>query len=193
MNTVRYKGFGVHIKVADIERSRAFYEAVLGLRPVFGHGDDEFRRTLPPEIPSEMDDGLPGVGEAYRGVVYELTPQSPLDIAEGHVAVPDRSVFETPVGGPKVSAMLPVDSLVPLVRDKGVRPKFPVRQYYWGKIEMVLKDPDGFVVVLIVDDSEAELDALREHLEVEVVPRSGSAHPLHRTPHPEAATAGARA
>lgn len=169
---MQYTGLGMHIKVRDVAASRSFYEDRLGLAPVFGYGDDEFRATLPTDIPSILNDGLPGAPERYRGVTYEPTPTSPLEIADGHIAVPRderRSVYESAVDGPKVSAMLRAESLVPLIRDKGIVPSFPVRHYYWGTIELALKDPDGFVIIVIAPFSEAELSALGELIDVESI------------------------
>lgn len=166
---LEYEGAGIHIKVADIKKSRAFYEAVLDLTPVFGYGDQAFRRTLPQGIPSIVGDGLPGAPEKYNGVTYEPTPHSPIEIAEGHIAVSDRAVFTEPVKGPKISAMLRVKSLMPIISGKGIRPKFPVRHYYWGTIEIALKDPDGFVLILIAPYSQAEFDALARLVPIETV------------------------
>ena len=42
-------GFGNHLKVANITRSREFYES-LGFKPVFAYGDDAFRASLPSGI-----------------------------------------------------------------------------------------------------------------------------------------------
>lgn len=161
-------GLGIHLKVRDIQVSREFYERTLGLVPVFGYGDREFRLTLPESIASVTDDGLPGAPEQYSGVTYELTPQSPLEIADGHVAVPDADVFDRPVESAKVSAMVRVDSVAGLLA-RGLNPKFPIRSYYWGTIELAIKDPDGLVLIFIAPFSEAELAAVREHREVEVV------------------------
>jgi predicted lactoylglutathione lyase len=38
-------GFGTHIKVKDIEKSRKFYEA-LGFKSVFAYGDEELGLLL---------------------------------------------------------------------------------------------------------------------------------------------------
>ena len=169
MKNPTYSGAGIHIKVADITKSRAFYENVLGMIPVFGYGDDAFRKTLPDSIPSITKDGIPGAPERYCGVTYEPTPQSPIEIAAGHIAVPDRTVFSNPIKGPKISAMLRVNSLMPFIADKGVRPTFPVRHYYWGTVELALKDPDGFVIILIAPYSEAEVSALSKLVKVEKI------------------------
>ena len=36
-------GFGVHVKVASIQKSREFYEGYLGLTPIFAYGSEDFR------------------------------------------------------------------------------------------------------------------------------------------------------
>lgn len=166
---LQYDGVGIHIKVADLSKSRAFYEGLLDLVPVFGYGDAEFRRTLPAGIQSITDDGLPGAPEKYNGVTYEPTHQSPIEIAEGHIAVPDRNVFAQRVESAKVSAMLRVKSLLPLLEGKGVRPKFPVRWYYWGTLEVALRDPDDFVIIVIAPYSEAEFKAISTLVDVEKI------------------------
>lgn len=170
MNKLIHSGTGIHIKVKDIAASRKFYEDLLDLVPVFGYGDEQFRATLPSEIPSVTNDGLPGAPERYRGITYEPTPQSPIEIAEGHIAVSDPAVFSEPVTSSKISAMMRVASLLPLVREKSLRPAFPVRHYYWGTLEIAIKDPDGFVLVIIAPFSEGELEELRKFIDVEAVP-----------------------
>jgi len=169
MNRLIHSGTGLHIKVKDITASRKFYEDLLDLVPVFGYGDAEFRSTLPAAIPSVMNDGFPGAPERYRGVTYEPAPQCPIEIAEGHIGVPNQAVFREPITSPKVSAMMRVASLLPLVREKGLRPVFPIRHYYWGTIEIAIKDPDGFVLVIIAPFSEGELEELRKLVDVEEV------------------------
>lgn len=169
MSKLQCTGLGTHLKVRDIAASRKFYEGTLGFVPVFGYGDDEFRSTLPKEIPSALNDGLPGAPEKYRGVTYEPTPDAPFEIADGHIAVPDRQVFENDISSPKISAMVRVKSLLPLIGSLGVRPTFPVRHYYWGTVEAVVRDPDGFVLVIIAPHSDGEVEKLREFVEVETV------------------------
>ena len=167
MSKVKYNGVGIHIKVAKLAESRKFYEGMLDLVPVFGYGSPEFRKTLPATIPSVVNDGMPGAPERYCGLTYEPTPQSPIEIAEGHIAVKDKSVFREKIMSPKISAMMRIDSLLPLIRDKAIRPKFPIRHYYWGTLEMALRDPDGFVVVLIAPYTEAEFKELDKLVGVE--------------------------
>ncbi|MDQ1290184.1 MAG: hypothetical protein QG622_3750 [Actinomycetota bacterium] len=159
-DSVNLTSFGIHLKVADITRSRYFYE-LLGLVPHFGFGDEDFRTALPP--------GCGFSPEVYRGVIYKIGDSAELEIAEGHVSVKPE-VFSERVSSPKCSAMLRVDSIVPVLATGGVEPIAPVRRYYWGSIELVLRDPDGFVVVVISPDSPGELDAVSRFGDVEWVP-----------------------
>jgi hypothetical protein len=151
---------GIHLKVRDIGVSRTFYET-LGFVPVFGYGDQDFRDSLG-EIPTAP--------ERYRGVTYAVgKAEAPFEIAEGHIAVKDQGVFAEALTSPKVSAMLRVKSLVPILEGTTLRPTFPVRKYYWGTIEMVLRDPDGWVLVLIAPYSEGEFQSVQRHLPIEVI------------------------
>src|SRR5438105_943105 len=109
MSSVDVNGFGVHLKVAIIEASREFYERTLGFRPVFAYGDEAFRATIP--------EGVPTAPERYRGVTYEPIENCPFEIADGHIAVADRGVFTSLIESPKVSAMIRVASLMPLLAD----------------------------------------------------------------------------
>lgn len=125
------KGIGVHIKVANFEASKNFYE-VLGFRQVFEYG--------------------PGtkVPEAYRGMTFEHGGCK-LEIAEGHRAVKPE-VFKTKIVNSKISLMIPVDSvteIVELCQKNGIEVAVGPRHYYWGTIEVVVKDPDGVVLVFI--------------------------------------------
>jgi hypothetical protein len=45
----------------------------------------------------------------------------------------------------------------------------PVRRYYWGSIEAVMRDPDGLIVVCISQETEQELQAVSELVHVEAV------------------------
>jgi catechol 2,3-dioxygenase-like lactoylglutathione lyase family enzyme len=151
---------GTHIKVSNIATSREFYES-LGFTPVFAYGDDEFRATLP--------DGLASAPEKYCGVIYQIGDGPKLEIADGHIAVSDKSVFVDMITSPKITAMIGVESLVPIITNPLVEIKVPVRRYYWNTIEAVTRDPDGFVLVFIVPFSESELAAIEAIRPVEVV------------------------
>lgn len=169
---VKYTGVGIHLKVSDIKASRSFYEEALGLVPARGSGTDDFRRSLPDFLATNRGDGLPGSPDAWNSVTYVPTAHGELEIADGHPAV-DTVVFKRSVDGPKVSAMLHVESLLPLVRDRRIQPTYPVRVYPWGSVEVVLKDPDGFVVVLIAPASKDEIAMLEAVVRVDDVRGAG--------------------
>ncbi|OGG12964.1 hypothetical protein A2773_03030 [Candidatus Gottesmanbacteria bacterium RIFCSPHIGHO2_01_FULL_39_10] len=134
---------GVHIKVRDFGKSRAFYQS-LGFKPVFSYGPDQ------------------QVIEDYSGVVYEINGAH-LEIASGHRAVKPE-VFAQPVASSKISLMLKVNSLKPIV-SRCTKFHIPIavnpRHYYWGTLEMVIKDPDGTVLVFIAPYSPEEAKALK--------------------------------
>jgi catechol 2,3-dioxygenase-like lactoylglutathione lyase family enzyme len=154
MSTLTYEFSGVHVKVADIKRSRDFYEGLLDFKPSFAYGPPEFLATIP--------EGVGTAPEKYPGVLYEAVNGAPFEIAADHIAIEDKSVFKTPMETAKISSFMRVASLVPLLVEKKFRPKFPVRHYYWNTIEAVFRDPDGFVIVLTVAYSEEEAESLKE-------------------------------
>ncbi len=154
---MEHQGFGVHLKVADFDASRKFYES-LGFKPVFSYGSAEHLKTLP--------EGLASAPEKYRGMTFEVG-NSNFEIAEGHVGLKNNDSFKEIISSPKVSAMVRVDSLEPLFTNPLVNITFPVRHYYWGTIEAAFRDPDGFVLVFIAPYSEIELERVKQHVEVE--------------------------
>jgi len=157
---VDFTGLGVHIKVKDIVKSRNFYES-LGFVPVFGYGDDAFRATLP--------EGCGSAPERYHGVTYNLSDTSQLEIADGHIAV-KQGVFQEEISSPKVSGMVKTKSLVPIAERLKALTTYPVKKYYWGTIEVAVKDPDGFVLILIAPHSDEEYEALSKVFgQIEVV------------------------
>lgn len=160
MNTLpKVTGIGIHLKVRDIAKSRVFYES-LGLQPAFAYGDSAFVQSFPK--------GMPTAPEKYRGVTYH-TPTGDIEIAEGHIAVSKREVFAEQITSPKLSAMLKVESLVPVLKQKTFQLKFPVRHYYWGTIEAAFRDPDGFVIVAIAPYSEKEFQEVSKIVKIEVI------------------------
>lgn len=131
---------GIHIKVSDIARSRAFYEA-LGFQKVFEYG--------------------PGtsVPENYSGTTYGVGDTALLEIADGHVGIEDKSVFQQPITGPKTSLMVNVDSLIPVLlaaRSNNVPHSGKTTWYHWNTLETVIRDPDGLVLVFIAPYSAEE-------------------------------------
>ena len=160
MSSCEITGFGVHLKVSDIEKSRKFYES-LGFKPVFAYGDEKFRASLPK--------GLPSAPERYSGITYQIGENSKLEIADGHIAVKDKSCFNEVVKSPKISAMVNVKSLLPLFKNQNVKITFPVRHYYWGTLEAAFRDPDGFVLVFIAPYFEDEFNKLSKITKIEVI------------------------
>lgn len=127
---------GVHIKVRDFGKSLAFYKA-LGFKKVFEYGPGK------------------SVPEDYNGAVFEHGGAK-LEIANGHRAV-KRSVFEKSMVSSKISLMINVDSIeevINVAKKAGIKLAVGPRHYYWGTLEVVIKDPDGVVLVFISPYSE---------------------------------------
>ena len=160
MEKCEITGLGTHLKVADIKKSREFYES-LGFKPVFAYGDEEWRKSLP--------EGMASAPERYRGVVFAICETNKLEIAEGHIGVKNQGVFKQPISNEKISAMVNVKSLEPLFSNRFVKITFPVRHYYWGTLEAAFRDPDGYVLVFMVPYSEEELEKTSRFTKVEVV------------------------
>ena len=149
-------GLGVHIKVRSIAESRRFYENFLELTPVFAYGDEKFLKTVP--------SGVPTAPERYSGITYEISGGAKIEIADGHIAVDKPEIFADRIESPKVSAMFNVSSLVPLLQ-KGIHKRKGkedkgVMIYYWDTLELVVRDPDGWVIVLIAPKSQEEIEAV---------------------------------
>jgi catechol 2,3-dioxygenase-like lactoylglutathione lyase family enzyme len=152
-------GLGVHLKVSSIEASRAFYEGYLGFKPIFAYGDEEFLAKVP--------SGTPTAPEQYHGVSYDVGGTK-FEIADGHIAVSDPRVFKETLQSPKLTAMVQVKSLVPFLGSPA-ESGFPIRHYYWGTVEMVVRDPDGWIIILIAPYSENELEEVSKHRPVEAI------------------------
>lgn len=138
---IKYKSLGTHIKSANITESMEFYEN-LGFKPAFAYGSETFL--------SRFHKSLTTAPEKYNGVTFEVGTGK-LEVADGHIAVKPE-VFKQKVASSKVSAMIGVDSvekLVKLARDHNINIAVPIRTFPWGTREVVIKDPDGFVLVFI--------------------------------------------
>ncbi len=123
------KTIGTHIKASNYVKSRGFYEG-LGFPVVFEYGPDK------------------EVKEDYSGVVFQAG-SAKLEIADGHRAVKPE-VFQETVASSKISLMIEVESIgeiIELATKMGLVPAVGVRHYYWDKLEVVYRDPDGVVVV----------------------------------------------
>lgn len=123
------KTIGTHIKVKDYAKSKAFYEG-FGFEKIFEYGPDC------------------EVKEDYHGATFACGAAK-LEIADGHRAVKPE-VFQETVGSSKISLMIEVSSLEEIIeraKVMGLSPTTPVRHYYWGKLEVVYRDPDGVILV----------------------------------------------
>lgn len=136
---------GVHIKVVDIERSRAFYTA-LGFRKVKDYG-------LGTSEPA-----------TYRGSFFAIGESSELEIADAHPNVCPED-FGRMVHDSKVSLFFRVDSLVPIIHaaaSAGICLHDEPRVYTWVQdplirtIELVICDPDGVRLWFVSDATEEE-------------------------------------
>ncbi|MBP9817837.1 VOC family protein [Candidatus Shapirobacteria bacterium] len=129
---------GVHIKVKDFARSEKFYKD-LGFEKVFEYGPNK------------------SVVEDYSGAVFDVGGAQ-LEIADGHRAV-KKEVFSETVKSSKISLMIGVEKLSNVIEvcnkveiDIAVKP----RHYYWGKLELVIRDPDGVILVFWAKYDEVE-------------------------------------
>lgn len=123
------KTIGTHIKVKDFEKSLKFYQG-FGFEKIFEYGPDK------------------EVKEDYSGATFACGTAK-LEIANGHRAVKPE-VFMESVGSSKISLMIEVSSLEDIIQranSMGISPTTPVRHYYWGKLEVVYRDPDGVILV----------------------------------------------
>lgn len=128
---------GVHIKCAAINDSLKFY-LMLGFTPVFVYGSEEFRKQF----------SCTTVAETYNGVSLAIG-DAVLEIADGHMAVKNE-VFRETVKSSKVSLFFDVpsvDDFVAVCQKNAIEIVKPPTAYPWGTREVVVKDPDGVVLV----------------------------------------------
>ena len=86
--------------------------------------------------------------EKYRGVVFEIG-DTILEIGEDHIAIKPE-VFKKRISSSKISAMIDVDSLARMMdicKKNNIKISVSPKKFPWGTRELVIKDPDGFVLV----------------------------------------------
>lgn len=130
---------GVHIKCSDIYKSLKFYRS-LGFKEIFAYGSEDFLEHISKNVET--------VSENYNGVTFEIGG-AVLEIADGHVAV-KPGVFGERIKSSKVSLFFDFESLSELqdiCEDNNIKISVPPKHYHWGSTEMVIKDPDGVVLV----------------------------------------------
>lgn len=133
---------GVHIKARDFIKSKEFYTG-FGFEKVLEYGPDQ------------------EVKEDYRGATFALG-SAKIEVADGHRAVKPE-VFNETIVTSKISLMIEVESLRDIIargEKMGLAPTTPVRHYYWGKLEVVYRDPDGVIVVFTQPYNPEEARAL---------------------------------
>jgi catechol 2,3-dioxygenase-like lactoylglutathione lyase family enzyme len=151
MMDTKISKMGVNLKVRDFEKSRAFYDA-FGFRKLFEFGPDVEERSK------------------FRGIFYEVG-NALLEVSEGHMAVKPE-VFESPIPNSKVSLMVYVESLIPVLdicEARQVEISVKPRQFPWGQIGVVVKDPDGFVIAFLSEASSEDIQQLQARVDVPLV------------------------
>lgn len=133
------QNIGVHIKCKDFDKSYRFYKT-LEFNEIFAYGPETFLKTLDSKIPTAK--------ENYRGITFGINGAM-LEIADGHIAV-NPEVFKESINSPKISLFFDIKSIKDLMNickkaEITIYGK-PVT-YPWGKTEIVIKDPDGVVLV----------------------------------------------
>ena len=134
--------FGIHIKVKDINKSYDFYKS-FGLKPIFTYGSKKWIGKIQKCFPN-----TPNAPEKYEGVTFDIGT-AVLEIANGHICVKPE-VFNINITSPKISAMIDTDSIDEVVRicnENKYKISVEPKEFYWGTREVVIKDPDGFVLV----------------------------------------------
>ena len=148
-NIITIQTVGTHLKVADFARSKAFYEA-LGFTKVFEYGPGQ-------AFQKDEKGNLASAPESYHGMTFSHGGCK-LEIADGHRAV-KPGVFKKKVKSSKISLMIAVDSIANVIETCN-KAHIPLavgpRHYYWGTLEVVIKDPDGVVLVFITPYSIEE-------------------------------------
>ena len=135
----RPKLLGVHIKCADIDKSLEFY-LNYDLKPIFAYGSKEWQQKF---------QNIDTVDEKYNGVSLGIGDSNEAIIADGHIAVKPE-VFMKRVKSSKISLFLDVESVMEveeIARRNSYKIIEEITSYPWGMDEIVVRDPDGVVVV----------------------------------------------
>jgi catechol 2,3-dioxygenase-like lactoylglutathione lyase family enzyme len=130
--------FGIHLKVRDFEASLNFYTK-FGFIPTFAYGPKDFCTQFT---------GISTAAEKYRGITFAIG-NALLELGEDHIAIKPE-VFQERITSSKVSAMVDVSSLLEVrkiceLNDFEITK--PETSYPWGMRELVIRDPDGFILV----------------------------------------------
>jgi uncharacterized glyoxalase superfamily protein PhnB len=110
----------------------------LGFTPVFAYGSPEFTKQF----------SFPTAPEKYQGVSFAVG-DAIFEIADGHIAV-KQEVFGEMVQSSKISMFFDIDSVdefVKVCQKCDIKIVVEPKAYPWGTKEVVVKDPDGTVLV----------------------------------------------
>lgn len=135
---MKIKNINVHIKVSDFQKSLKFYES-LGFKKIFSYGPDQ------------------EVKEVYSGATFKHGGTM-LEIADGHRGVKPE-VFKETIKSSKISLFIEVSSISEMLnicKSAGIEIVVGVRHYYWGKLEFVIRDPDGTILVFFMPYTKEE-------------------------------------
>ena len=138
MSKVAFNQVGINLKVRDFGRSKDFYDA-FGFKKILEFGPDLEEHSK------------------FRGLFYEIG-NTLLEVSEGHMAVKPE-VFAAPIRDSKISLMIYVDSLIQILDicdAHQIEIHVPPREFPWGQIGLIVKDPDGFVIAFLSQASEEE-------------------------------------
>lgn len=137
---MKVMSFGIHLKCSNLRESIKFY-STFNLKPIFAYGSKKHLTQFK---------SIPTAPEKYDGVVFKIG-ESTLELANGHIAVKPET-FKCPISNSKVSAMINVDSIDEVLRiayENNIEIAVQPRIFPWGTKEVVIKDPDGFILVFI--------------------------------------------
>lgn len=151
MTDSRISKLGINLKVKDFEKSKAFYDT-FGFKKLFEFGPNVEEKSK------------------FRGLFYDVG-STLFEISEGHLAVKPE-VFEVPVQNSKVSLMVYVDSLVQILNiceEHDIEISVKPREFPWGQIGVVIKDPDDFVVVFLSEASLTEKQQIQSRTDVPLI------------------------
>jgi catechol 2,3-dioxygenase-like lactoylglutathione lyase family enzyme len=151
MESPKFSKVGINLKVKDFKKSQAFYDA-FGFKKLFEFGPDLEERSK------------------FRGMFYEVG-NTLFEISEGHMAVKPE-VFAAQIQNSKVSLMVYVESLIPILdicEARGVDIYVKPRQFPWGQIGVIVKDPDGFIVAFLADVSDEEQEKVQARTDLPLI------------------------
>lgn len=142
-NSLKPSLLGVHIKCANLNNSLTFYVS-LGFTPTFAYGDESWKNEILKHNPEATV-----VDEKYNGVNFKISDSALIEIADGHAAIKPE-VFKQPVTSSKISMYFDIEN-VETVKAIAIKNGYTIAKditsYPWGTDEIVLKDPDGAIVV----------------------------------------------